>query len=263
MEYRIEDGDGHAVLALTGVLSARSTPETRTVLAKLLLDHGRITVDLSGAEVGWFPALDVFPGALWFAGGWPTARMVLYGAGPATERALRAVDVPSSVPLAADAAAAGAALLRRPVRVRRSAGMPQSVGAPAWARGTVRRAAEDWGLDDDLCGVALLVATELVTNAVEHARTASVLSVGLDRSGLHVAVRDDAPGEVVPSARPGPHGGYGLHVVERLSRSWGVTAHRDGKTVWAVLPLDSGSGGGAASGSGGAPGGAVPGPDPR
>jgi anti-sigma regulatory factor (Ser/Thr protein kinase) len=255
MEYRIEDGDECAVLTLTGVLSARSTPQTRTVLAKLLLDRSRVAVDLTGAEVGWLPALDVFPAALWFVGGWPAARMALYGAAPETERALRAVGVVASVPLADDVAGARAALERRPVRVRRSAGMPQAVGAPAWARGTVRRAAEDWGLDDDLCGVAMLVATELVTNAVEHARTPSVLSVGLDRSGLHVAVRDEAPGPVVPSPRPGPGGGYGLHVVERLSRKWGVTPHSDGKTVWAVLAVGGG-------GPAGAPGGAVPGADP-
>jgi len=29
--------------------------------------------------------------------------------------------------------------------------------------------------------------------------------------------------------------GYGLLIVRGLSRSWGVTPHADGKTVWALL----------------------------
>jgi anti-sigma regulatory factor (Ser/Thr protein kinase) len=65
--------------------------------------------------------------------------------------------------------------------------MPAAPASLAWARSTVRHACEDWELPPEVREAALLVATELVTNAVVHARTASVLSVGLDHTGLHVA----------------------------------------------------------------------------
>ena len=43
-----------------------------------------------------------------------------------------------------------------------------------------------------------------------------------------------------PGPRPGPvdlraEHGRGLHLVVLLSSAWGVTEHRHGKTVWAVL----------------------------
>jgi anti-sigma regulatory factor (Ser/Thr protein kinase) len=164
--------------------------------------------------------------------------MVLCGADPATARALRVGGVTSAVPLVRDAACARRALERRPVRVHRSAGMPAAPASLAWARSTVRHACEDWDLGPAVCEAALLVATELVTNAVVHAGTPSVLGVGLDAGGLHITVRDQAPGPVAFVPRPGMHGGYGLRVVAELSRSWGVIDQGGGKTVWAVLALD-------------------------
>ena len=88
------------------------------------------------------------------------------------------------------------------------------------------------------------MVTELVNNAVEHARTACVLLLALDRGRLRIAVRDQRHcAEGVP--RTGVRGdrGYGLLMVEGLSRAWGVTYHDDGKTVWAMLDAgpDSGS----------------------
>jgi hypothetical protein len=242
MEHRIVHEPDHAVLALSGAVSLASVPVLRTTLAKLLLDRGRVVVDLAGSEVTWGPGVDVFPATLWFVGGWPAARMVLCGAEPAMARALRVGGVTSAVPLVADADAARAALDRRPVRVRRSAGMPAAPASLAWARSTVRHACADWELEPEVRDAAVLVATELVTNAVVHAGTPSVLSIGLDGSGLHVAVRDEARGSVATTPTAGIDGGHGLRVVAGLSRCWGVDEHRDGKTVWAVLGLRSPSG---------------------
>ena len=129
---------------------------------------------------------------------------------------------------------------RRPVRPdgrRRELVLPADATAPGRARAFLRSAAQEWGVDDDLVQDAAMVLTELVANAVDHARTASTLALGLTHEGLCVAVRDTCPG---PVPRPAPIDptaarGRGLQMVDALTTAWGVTLHTGGKTVWAVL----------------------------
>ena len=82
-----------------------------------------------------------------------------------------------------------------------------------------------------------MVVTELVANAVDHARTSRPVTIGLDGRGLLVTVRDGCA-DGAPRSRPvdptAPRG-RGLQMVDALAESWGVTPHPDGKTVWAVL----------------------------
>ena len=80
--------------------------------------------------------------------------------------------------------------------------------------------------------------TELVTNVVQHARTSCRLILTLDQRGLTVGVRDGRPGTIARLRPVNPCGrsGRGLLIVTGLARSWGVTEHEHGKTVWAVLP---------------------------
>lgn len=120
---------------------------------------------------------------------------------------------------------------------RRELALPADPTAPRRARALLQDAAAEWGIDDDLHQDAAMVATELVANAVDHARTTSTFTVGLDGTGLHVAVRD---GRADRTPRPRPVDptaprGRGLQMVDALTESWGVTVHADGKTVWAVL----------------------------
>ena len=88
---------------------------------------------------------------------------------------------------------------------------------------------------DALEDVRLLV-TELITNAVRHGavRPGDNLSVKAQVSGetVRIEVRDPGrDGEVKPR-RPGPlGGGYGLYLVDRLARRWGVD-HNDETVVW-------------------------------
>jgi len=90
----------------------------------------------------------------------------------------------------------------------------------------------------DLVEVAVLLVSELVTNAIRHGQGAVGLVIKKFPSRLCVEVTDDGPG--LPSARA-PHnhhaGGRGLILVERLATEWGVTplARRPGKTVWFTL----------------------------
>jgi hypothetical protein len=81
-----------------------------------------------------------------------------------------------------------------------------------------------------------LVASELATNVVVHARTSSSLT--LSRSGSGVVLHLSDGSSQAPARRPASEaletGGYGLGILDALSVEWGVT--RDpgsGKTVWA------------------------------
>jgi anti-sigma regulatory factor (Ser/Thr protein kinase) len=115
--------------------------------------------------------------------------------------------------------------------------LPADATAPGRARLFLRAATQEWGIGDDLVQDAAMVITELVANAVDHARSESTLSVGVKRGTLCVAVRDARPG---PVPRPAPIDptaprGRGLQMVDALTSAWGVTLHADGKTVWAVV----------------------------
>ena len=94
---------------------------------------------------------------------------------------------------------------------------------------------------------AILVTSELVTNALIHGGGAPSLSVTLTSDAVRIAVSDATVGETVDATRVSPGspsqsgaaGGLGLQIVERLALSWGVVPLSAGKTVWAVLPRSS------------------------
>ncbi len=92
-------------------------------------------------------------------------------------------------------------------------------------------------------GDAMLVATELVSNAVRHslATTDDRLDVRIHRDGdcVRISVRDPGiSGRTARMAdRPDLWGGLGLMLVNELASSWGSQRHPDGYEVWAELPL--------------------------
>ena len=88
------------------------------------------------------------------------------------------------------------------------------------------------GLVDD----ATLLVSELVTNAVVHARTPLEVNVHVGAGEVRVEVQDDS--EVFPIARIPPSnatGGRGLQLVERVARSWGIERRDRGKVIWFEL----------------------------
>lgn len=88
-------------------------------------------------------------------------------------------------------------------------------------------------LQADLVDTAALLVTELVTNAVLHARSAIELSVTCHRDWARVDVADAAPRAI---ARRSQHldatTGRGLLLMDLLASTWGVEPSPDGKTVW-------------------------------
>jgi anti-sigma regulatory factor (Ser/Thr protein kinase) len=87
--------------------------------------------------------------------------------------------------------------------------------------------------------VLRLVVSELATNAVMHAATPFTVSLGRLDGTLTLSVRDLSFDHPQGPARPRSTTlrGRGLHIVDVLSSAWGVTAERDGKTVWAEFNL--------------------------
>ena len=111
--------------------------------------------------------------------------------------------------------------------------VPASVGV---ARSLVRDSLA--GFDRDARDVALLLTSELVTNAILHARTPVQLGVLVDGGRALVCVADRLPESPALSPRAHSHdrpGGRGLALVEDLADTWGTTTYTGGKTVWFVL----------------------------
>jgi len=134
---------------------------------------------------------------------------------------------------------------RRPGRVARSVpvlarclDLDEDMSSPRRARRFVQDACREWEIEE-VQDDAVLVASELVGNALAHARTCCQLDLRLDAHGLTVAVRDhDHRGLLVPLAcSTSGRRDQGLFLVASISRAWGVRPTENGKSVWALLPL--------------------------
>lgn len=85
-----------------------------------------------------------------------------------------------------------------------------------------------------------VVVTELVSNAVIHARSRPHLSVGFDGDAVVIQVADDGPGRpVLQSVDSVETSGRGLALVDQMAESWGVAPRPEGngKVVWARVVL--------------------------
>ncbi|SNT27322.1 Serine phosphatase RsbU, regulator of sigma subunit [Actinacidiphila glaucinigra] len=137
--------------------------------------------------------------------------------------------------------------------------LPGNQLAASAARKFVRAALAEWtteepwpaeSIGDDLVDDAVLLVSELVTNAVIHAGTTvellcrleSTAPGGREEGGLVVEVSDHHPARVVRDraelAREGRDGGRGLQLVSALSEEWGITYRRELKTIWCRLAAD-------------------------
>lgn len=96
------------------------------------------------------------------------------------------------------------------------------------------------GLTDD----ALLLVSELVTNAVRHGQPDIFLTIRPHPPGIGVAVRDHGPELPTPSVEmpePTAPRGRGLRIVDALSSDWGIELvdPPPGKIVWFELEQPS------------------------
>lgn len=119
---------------------------------------------------------------------------------------------------------------------RRSVELPAAGSSASTARGFVGTTLSEWALND-LLDAAELATSELVTNAVLHARTDIRLVLAREGHGVRVEVWDRS------SLLPSPRGfradtttGRGMSLVRALAQDTGVDVQDDGKTVWFTLP---------------------------
>ncbi|MCG8971432.1 ATP-binding protein [Streptomyces sp. CL12-4] len=119
--------------------------------------------------------------------------------------------------------------------------LPREPESAADARRLVRTALAAWGLENQIDD-AMVIVTELVSNAVEHGRLASIrvivsrptegwVRLGVvDRSKSIPMMRTDSNGDQVR--------GRGLVLVNALTERWGTDLYRWGKQVWGELKCE-------------------------
>ncbi|MCX5060133.1 SpoIIE family protein phosphatase [Streptomyces sp. NBC_00452] len=108
----------------------------------------------------------------------------------------------------------------------------------AHARTLVSAALRRWHTSDQAQDSALLVISELVTNAVVF--TTGPVTVRLVKAGGRLICEVGDTGNGRPRLRRGQvldDSGRGLHVIHKLTTRWGVRWTNAGKAVWAELDL--------------------------
>ena len=127
--------------------------------------------------------------------------------------------------------------------------LPATARSVTEARRFVLDALTNWRLDA-LADTAALLTSEVVTNAVLHARTSVDVVVLRLGGGIAVEVTDGSATQ--PRARRATAEattGRGMALLDQLATSWGVTVHKGGKTVrftvtgdrdpWAAFTTDA------------------------
>lgn len=142
--------------------------------------------------------------------------------------------------LRADAPAADAVNDPVPASLR----LPATASSVRQARTFIRTEVARLGGDDPAQELAALLVSELVTNAVLHARTESQVSISTTAEGppgFVIMIADGSPARL----RQRRYGvqestGRGLRLVETLSAAWGIEPSpviaAAGKAVWFRLP---------------------------
>lgn len=114
--------------------------------------------------------------------------------------------------------------------------LPRALTSVAVARRFVKERVQEWELEP-LLDDALLVISELVTNAVTHAESSCRVRLSLSPASLRIDVLDAGTGtpEPLPFSQTEEHG-RGLYMVDAVTTAWGLEdVPGEGKLVWAEL----------------------------
>jgi anti-sigma regulatory factor (Ser/Thr protein kinase) len=110
--------------------------------------------------------------------------------------------------------------------------LPADPSSASLARRFVDRTLEAWGLDG-VADTATLLVSELVANAILHARTQLEVVMRQTPAAVRIEVHDT--NARLPTRKhysSDAATGRGLLLVETLADGWGADATSDGKAVW-------------------------------
>src|SRR5882757_6081129 len=116
---------------------------------------------------------------------------------------------------------------------------PAHATSVAQARRAVRAHLQDQGCGDDTCDTAVLLVSELFTNALRHTASATIVcAVRTDRDELRIEVQDEGRGADLVPGRAGSveDDGRGLLMADALPASCRVSADRRRHTLWCTVP---------------------------
>ncbi|WP_258382595.1 SpoIIE family protein phosphatase [Streptomyces sp. NTH33] len=129
------------------------------------------------------------------------------------------------------------------ITARAAAGFEPQGRSVATARSFVRDTLQGWGFGD-IVDDAVVLTSELVTNAVVHAGTAADVLCLRSDGGVRIEVSDRYPEREIPvqssavnMGSPDREGGRGLQLCAALAGRWGVEYTPTRKKVWFRLDL--------------------------
>jgi anti-sigma regulatory factor (Ser/Thr protein kinase) len=128
----------------------------------------------------------------------------------------------------------------RPQGASRAAEFTPDAASPRHARAFVADVLRDAGVDESVVECARLLVSELVTNALLHARSSATVTVEVRHGRVRVSVADASP--VLPSPQtpdPSRSTGRGLLCLDRLALRWAAEPTARGKVVWFDLRAET------------------------
>ena len=99
-------------------------------------------------------------------------------------------------------------------------------------------------VSSDVLADAVLLASELASNVILHARTDFTFRVGWDGETVLLEAADHVPGDLPTVASPPVQqpSGRGLWLIDQLASRWGCVPLDGGKRVWVELRSASAGG---------------------